>query len=370
MADGDSVNQRLRLIDQTIADGESVSDTTGRLLELGTEQLDVSGGYVTRVEAMTDTGLVLESTDGVVDAGEVFPLGDSYSRKVIETGRHVVTDIKTDAGSREPVLDRVASYLGVRLTSGGIDGTLCFVSETARDRPFTSAEILFADALARRIEQLWTDDVVADRIDHLEGFVSMISHDMRNPLTVARGWVEAEQATEDREPLDRALIAIGRIEELIETGVSYARAAQPVTDTEIVSLAGRAETRWQSVNHGDATLEITGDLRFVAEPSRLRRFFDPLFENAIEYGGPTVTVRVGPLEEDPGFFIADDGPGIAPSIEDQLFEPGVAGNGADAGFGLAMVKATADAHQWSISAVPGSPSGTRFEVRDVIVPST
>ena len=370
MADADSMNERLSLIDQTIADGESVPDTISRLLEIGTEQLDVSGGYLTRIDPATDTGVVLESTEGVVEAGEAFHLGDSYSRKVIETGRHVATDIETDAWSPEPGLERVASYLGIRLTINGIDGTLCFVAETDRDEPFSPEEVLFADALARRVEQLWTGEVVADRIDHLEGFVSIISHDMRNPLTVARGWVEAEQATENREPLDRALIAIGRIEDLIETGVSYARAAQPVTRTEVVSLAGRAETRWQSVNQGDATLEIAGDLRFVAEPSRLRRFFDPLFENAVEHGGPTVTVRVGPLEEDPGFFIADDGPGIAPSIEEELFEPGVAGNGADAGFGLAMVKATADAHQWSISAVRESSSGARFEVRDVIVPST
>ncbi|WP_323174890.1 ATP-binding protein, partial [Natrialba sp. PRR66] len=76
----------------------------------------------------------------------------------------------------------------------------------------------------------------------------------------------------------------------------------------------------------------------VADRTRLSRVFENLFRNAVEHAATgsrtasgdapltvTVTVTVGPLPDEDGFFVADDGPGIPEDVAESLFEEGVSG---------------------------------------------
>ncbi|MFC6725100.1 ATP-binding protein, partial [Halobium palmae] len=76
--------------------------------------------------------------------------------------------------------------------------------------------------------------------------------------------------------------------------------------------------------------------------------------------GDGITVTVGPLDGDEGFFVRDDGPGIPPEVRTRAFDRGYTTRDEGTGFGLAIVKTIAEAHGWEIEAVDAE--GARFEV--------
>ena len=203
--------------------------------------------------------------------------------------------------------------------------------------------------------------------ERLEQFASMVSHDLRNPLNVAMGWVHEVGKEDDR--LAHAEAALGRMETLIEDLLALARQGQPISETEPVSLAALARRAWDLVETGEADLRIEGDLELLADRDRLQQLFENLFRNAVEHGRPDVTVTVGPLGEGGagagGFFVADDGPGIPEEEREDVFETGFSTAEEGTGFGLAIVSEIVEAHGWTVDAVESEAGGARFEVAGV-----
>lgn len=93
------------------------------------------------------------------------------------------------------------------------------------------------------------------------------------------------------------------------------------------------------------------------------QLLENLFRNAVEHGGPDVTVEVGALED--GFFVEDDGPGIPSDARDEVFDVGYSSADDGSGFGLSIVRRIATAHGWDISVTEGTDGGARFEITDV-----
>jgi signal transduction histidine kinase len=75
-----------------------------------------------------------------------------------------------------------------------------------------------------------------------------------------------------------------------------------------------------------------------------------------------VTVTVGTLPDDGGFYVEDDGPGIPEEIREGIFESGYTTSQRGTGFGLAIVEDIAEAHGWTVSIHEGRTGGARFEV--------
>ncbi|MGA9403381.1 sensor histidine kinase [Haladaptatus sp.] len=98
-----------------------------------------------------------------------------------------------------------------------------------------------------------------------------------------------------------------------------------------------------------------------ADRGRLQELFKNLFRNVVEHAGDETTVRVGPLSD--GFFVEDDGPGIAPEEREAVFEHGHTTAESGSGLGLSIVKGIANAHGWSIRIRVGSDGGTCFRIR-------
>ncbi|MFB6177864.1 MAG: sensor histidine kinase, partial [Halobaculum sp.] len=94
---------------------------------------------------------------------------------------------------------------------------------------------------------------------------------------------------------------------------------------------------------------------------RLTQLFENLLRNAVEHGGPDVTVRVGCTDEGT-IFVEDDGPGIPPEERDEIFEPGHSSASGGTGFGLTIAKQIVEAHGWTIAATEGTDGGARFEL--------
>ncbi|MFW5956207.1 MAG: ATP-binding protein [Halorhabdus sp.] len=198
--------------------------------------------------------------------------------------------------------------------------------------------------------------------ERLDSFASMLSHDLRNPLNVAQGRLELARENGDNEHLEATSRALDRIETLIEDVLQLARQGRPVETPEQVSLEAIAGKAWGMVETAQAELVVETDRTLRADPERLQRLFENLFRNAVEHGGSDVTVTVGALDSDEGFFVADDGSGIPPEDRDAVFESGYTTAEDGTGFGLSIVEEIVAAHEWTIS-LADVESGTRFEIR-------
>lgn len=201
--------------------------------------------------------------------------------------------------------------------------------------------------------------------ERLDQFADVVSHDLRNPLNVALGRLELARTEFDSEDLDSVARALERMETLIEDVLSLARQGQPIGETEAVELASIVDRCWQVVDTAEAELVVDDDLAFLADADRLQQLLENLFRNAIEHGGSDVTIRVGALDSAPGFYVADDGPGIPAPNRDQVFESGFTTDEDGTGFGLAIVKEIAEAHGWTIGVTASDAGGARFEVAGV-----
>ena len=197
----------------------------------------------------------------------------------------------------------------------------------------------------------------------LDEFVSVVSHDLRNPLNVATGQLELAREECDSDHLESVARAHDRMNELIENLLTLTRDGDRVGDVELVDLAGVVKSCWENVTTAEATLNTASDVQFVADPSRLKQLIENLVCNAVEHGGPTVTVTVGKLDD--GFYLEDDGSGIAAEHKADVFEAGYSTAVDGTGFGLRIAKQVADAHGWEIHLTEEASGGTRFEVRGV-----
>jgi len=200
----------------------------------------------------------------------------------------------------------------------------------------------------------------------LEAFTSVVSHDLRNPLSVAKGRVELARERYDDDDLDAAARAHERMEERIEQLLTLARNGERVTDTEPVDLAAAVDRCWAGIATDEATLDADVDLTVEADRDRLVQLLENLVRNCVEHGrsedGDAVSVRVGEIDDGAGFFVADDGPGIPEDVRDQVFEAGFTTAADGTGFGLGIVSRIAEAHGWTVEAVEGA-DGARIEVR-------
>ncbi|WP_084177320.1 sensor histidine kinase [Natrinema saccharevitans] len=195
--------------------------------------------------------------------------------------------------------------------------------------------------------------------ERLEEFASVVSHDLRNPLSVAQGRLRAAFTSGDPEHLHEVDAALTRMDELIDESLSVARSGTQVEDPYEVPLVELASEAWTVVETDDATYEVVGDRPLRVDPKRAKQLFENCYRNAIEHGREDVHVRVGPC--DGGFFVADDGPGIPEDERDAVLEQGYSTSAEGSGLGLAIVRAVADAHGWRVTITESESGGARFE---------
>ncbi|GAA0516219.1 Signal transduction histidine kinase [Halorubrum aquaticum] len=214
--------------------------------------------------------------------------------------------------------------------------------------------------VTERVERERELERLNERLERLSGF---LSHDLRNPLSVAKGYVDLARETGDLERLDPAEDALDRIGALIDDALVLARepAAIDVAETT-VDLGELARDCWESGDFGEppagATLVVEGGGPVFADPTLLRRAVGNLLANAFEHAGDAPAVRVG--VDDRGVYVADDGPGIPDEEREAVTEFGVSKDGGT-GIGLAIVERVAAAHGWTLEIGESREDG--FEAR-------
>jgi PAS domain S-box-containing protein len=225
-------------------------------------------------------------------------------------------------------------------------------------------------ALIRDVSELRSYERELERQnERLEKFASVLSHDLRNPLNVASGRVELAREETGNEHLGPAQSSLDRMEQLIDDTLALARAGDPELTTESVALDTLVQDSWGNVDTRDAELTVSTALTVRGDRSRLRRVFENLIRNAIDHGGDDVTVTVGDLPDEAGFYVADDGPGIPADQRSAVFEQGYSTGESGTGFGLSIVREIVDAHGWEVTVTESETGGARFEITGVDVVS-
>ncbi|WP_185903281.1 ATP-binding protein [Halonotius terrestris] len=308
------------------------------------------------------------TTDATVDLlGEppTFEQGEGIAWTVFETGDpRIYDDVRTADGIYNPETG-VRSELNLPLGDHGV-----FIAGSPQPNAFDDRTVSLAKILAANVEtaldQLDREQRLRRQNDRLEEFASIVSHDLRNPLSVAKAGIEVARTERgDGDSLDRVDRAHDRMAALIEDLLSLARNGQDIEagDMETVKLSVLASHAWQSVETSDATLETENNGEVVADPSRLQQLLENLFRNSIEHSSNPVTIRVGTHSD--GFYVEDDGPGIPSEKREEVFEAGYTTQDDGTGLGLRIVRTVADAHDWDVTVTHSEMDGARFEITGV-----
>jgi len=214
-------------------------------------------------------------------------------------------------------------------------------------------------------------------------FVADASHELRTPLASIRGYAELARRYDGRVPPDvshamrRIQSESTRMTSLVEELLLLARldagrplAREPVDLSRLVVDAvsdahvTSRDHRWQ--------LAIPAEPVFVLGDSQaLHQVLLNLLGNARAHTPPGTTVVTGIHNGRPGEIVlrvVDDGPGIPPQLQPEVFERFARGDGSRSrasggtGLGLSIVAAIVDAHGGEV-ALESRPGRTVFTVR-------
>jgi signal transduction histidine kinase len=324
-------------------------------IKLGRNLLDLSYGFVTRIE---NNEQKIQYTQNREDhpqlrEGGVCPIDETYCQHILDkTEPLTVQNASKEGWAETPEYGRfeLESYISQKLVVGGeVYGTLCFADDTEKYEEYTDLELAITELLAgwisHEIEREKTLTQLEAKNDRLEVFAEFISHDLRNPLSVAKGYLDMERSQHDSEHLKKVDNAHHRMDTMIDTFLDFARSPDKVQETEHISLKEVAERAWNTVDKQDSTLVVETDMEIDADKEKLMNVFENLFRNSIEHNNTPVTITVTENAKGTGFSVADDGKGIQ---ETEIFDYGVSGSGST-GIGLSIVDAIVEAHGWRIS---------------------
>ena len=234
--------------------------------------------------------------------------------------------------------------------------------------------------------------VLADAFDHMldrledafarqQAFVSDASHELRTPLTAIRGQLEvlARQRSPDVEEVQRVqrlvVAEVDRMTRLTEdllllaaTEESRFLERQPI---ELEGYLGDLIESLRTTSERRFTLELERPGILNADPDRLAQALRNLLRNAIEHTHSGASIAVSVVAVEPArvrISVDDDGPGIAASERDRVFDRfhradrGRARISGGTGLGLAIVRAIVDAHGGRVWAAASPLGGARVTI--------
>lgn len=220
------------------------------------------------------------------------------------------------------------------------------------------------------------------RTRHLDVLAGTMAHDLKSPLRAIERyaeWVDEGLDAGDQVRIDEALEGLQRGAErarrIIDRQLAYARVqTKPpaASDTDPREAVGEAlEDLQGAIDRSGARIEIGSLPRVLAPPEHLVVLFRNLLSNAIKYREqeqrPRVEVTGETVDRQAVIRIADDGIGIDPDYQDEVFDPFTRLHAEQdypgTGLGLAICQRIVE--QWGgtigVDSQPGE--GTTFALR-------
>ncbi|MBC5783895.1 PAS domain-containing sensor histidine kinase [Ramlibacter sp. USB13] len=265
-------------------------------------------------------------------------------------------------------------------------GTLLHVAVfLAEDRDKYERELLLqrrrAEELAAQVARDQQELAVArgeaeDRAVFAEQLVGIVSHDIRNPLSVIhmstalleRGLAPAQQA----QAVARVSRAVQRVQRLIADLLDFTQArvggglGMKKSDGDLhQAIADSVSELAVAFPARELRHERSGDGRCLADADRIVQAVGNLVANAVSHGDPArpITVRSEGSADRMRVSVHNDGPAIPPELLPRMFEPMVRGAQARAqgvGLGLYIVRAIVQAHGGTVAVQSAAGEGTTF----------
>ncbi|VXD19234.1 Two-component hybrid sensor and regulator [Planktothrix serta PCC 8927] len=239
--------------------------------------------------------------------------------------------------------------------------------------------------LEMRVQERTDELVKAQEQNQMRSeFVSMISHDIRNPLNTILASTVLLQDYEQKLSADKKVTLFQRIRSasknmaqlldevlLIGEADSGQLQYQPKTiNLEVFCRQLLEEMQLDSTDESPINLSFNLSVKDVfVDPKLLRRILINLLENALKYSPQSQSVQFNVIIQDQmiHFCIQDQGIGIPADSFSQLFEPfhraKNVGSIPGTGLGLAIVKHCVEAHGGDIWLDSKIGIGTTFIVR-------
>ena len=242
-------------------------------------------------------------------------------------------------------------------------GALSYYAALGAERVRLAAEAEQSEALRR-----------ADRLK--DSLLASVSHDLRTPLTAIKG--VASEISRGGDPMractieqeaDRLTALVDDLLELsqLNAGTSRASIALNTVDDVIGSALDSVES---AHGRGRIVVDIVGDAEILVglcDFSYTVRALTNLLENAMKYSPAhtRVLLRAWRASDRVSFLVEDEGPGVAPSDVERIFEPfyrgaSVADGVRGTGLGLSIARRLADAQHGSLTYAPSPLGGSRF----------
>jgi signal transduction histidine kinase len=217
-------------------------------------------------------------------------------------------------------------------------------------------------------------DAQASLLERQQRFLHDASHELRTPVTIARGHLEllrqpSEQSTEVAVALDE----LARIERILARLLLLAKADQPdfliAGDVELEPFLEDVFVRWSEVAPRSWRLGALALGTVRADAEALRSALDALLENAVKYSRPgdPIELRSTAFGDEVVIEVADGGYGVPADALDRIFERFGRADAArtrsagGVGLGLAIVDAIAKAHGGRCT-VRASDEGSTFSL--------
>jgi signal transduction histidine kinase len=281
-------------------------------------------------------------------------------------------------------------YAGAPLSlpSGDRVGTLCILDSVPRALTPPMREALLAlkrqaeanlALRARGIDLKRANERLLTLQTQKEQLVQFVVHDMKNALTSlsvgAEMMVDASDPSSPHHEMAREMVsAVGHLARMTNDMLDIAGAEQgsPLRAQAKTVRVGEifdqiAGTFAAVLQEADQTLvRIGADVALRGDPYLLRRVLENIVSNGVRLAPRSSTLRLEAERHGDvvRVVVADEGPGVAESMREAIFElyGTFAGERANYGIGLAFSRAAMSAQKGRIWAEPHRPRGTCFVI--------
>jgi signal transduction histidine kinase len=219
-------------------------------------------------------------------------------------------------------------------------------------------------------------------LERQRDFVRDASHQLRTPITIARGHAELmrlavgdESDPDTASDMDILIDELDRLSRLSERLLVLAAADHPsflsTAPVDVSSFIRGCGQRWGRAAPRLWVFDSQAPGTVLADQERLAMAVDALIENAVKFteDGDGIVVRATAVDDTwLAIDVADTGVGIEPEDVSRVFERFARGNGRQTqgprgtGLGLAIVRAVAEAHSGSVRVESPSGRGSSFRI--------
>jgi PAS domain S-box-containing protein len=289
-----------------------------------------------RIRALIDSNMIgIVSVEGeeevLVEANEAFLQMTGYSQEDVRS--RTLNRGKITPPEHAPLFERAIQEVNARGQHTPLE-TEVMCKDGSR-LPVLVGSVIFQDHPRQAISFVLDNSARKELEQRKDDFISMASHELRNPLTALKLQTTLLHRQLTRQDIQDSAPALSRMETQI---ITITRLVEELLDVSKIQ-AGRLEYRQETVDLDALLREITDTLQqsspshtlvvrgtvgtsLIGDRDRLGQIFINLISNAIKYSpdAQTVEMDLDAIEDTVTIRVHDHGIGIPREQRDKIFE--------------------------------------------------